>query len=269
VLWGNAGNDLLNGGTGTGADTLLGDAGTDVLEGMDGNDMLSDSGGNNLFNGGAGNDTMTGNSGNELFIGGAGNDTINTGSGADIIAFNRGDGQDTVVASTGTDNTINLGGGIRYSDLKFTKSGNNLVLGVGGSSEQVTLQNWYNGTTNKSVIDLQVIEEASADFDANSADPLLNRKIQRFDFQGLVNRFDQAGAPNAWALTNALLDMHLAGSDTDAIGGDLAYRYGLAGSLAGIALTPAQGIMADPGFGSAPQQLQPLQQLQNGLVKLS
>ena len=68
---------------------------------------------------------------------------------------------------------------------------------------------------------------------------------------------------------NSLLDAHLAGSDTDALGGDLAYRYGLAGSLAGLALTPVQGILADPGFGAAPQQLQSLQQLQNGLVKLS
>ena len=71
-----------------------------------------------------------------------------------------------------------------------------------------------------------------------------------------------------WAVMNTLLDAHLAGSDTDALGGDLAYRYGLAGSLAELALTPVQGILAGPRFGSAPQQLQSLAQLQNSLVKL-
>ena len=34
-------------------------------------------------------------------------------------------------------------------------------------------------------------------------------------------------------------------------------------------MTAAQGILADPGFGTAPQQLQPLQDLQNGVIKLS
>ena len=63
--------------------------------------------------------------------------------------------------------------------------------------------------------------------------------------------------------------MHLAGSDTDAIGGDLAYRYGLAGSLAGLAFTPVQNELSSEQFGSAPQTLQPLANLQSGLVKLS
>ncbi len=40
-------------------------------------------------------------------------------------------------------------------------------------------------------------------------------------------------------LTNALLDAHLAGSDTEAIGGDLAYRYGLNGGLTSIGLAQA------------------------------
>jgi hypothetical protein len=68
---------------------------------------------------------------------------------------------------------------------------------------------------------------------------------------------------------NTLLDAHLAGSDTEALGGDLAYRYGLTGSLAGLALTPAQGTLSSAQFGSAPQSLQPLAGLQEGLVNLS
>jgi hypothetical protein len=70
-------------------------------------------------------------------------------------------------------------------------------------------------------------------------------------------------------MTNALLDAHLAGSDTEALGGDLAYRYGLAGTLAGIGTGPAQAVLGDPRFGSGAQSLQPLSALQEGLVKLS
>ena len=68
---------------------------------------------------------------------------------------------------------------------------------------------------------------------------------------------------------NTLLDAHLAGSDTEALGGDLAYRYGLTGSLAGLAMTPEQGTLSSAQFGSAPQSFQPLAGLQEGLVKLS
>lgn len=68
---------------------------------------------------------------------------------------------------------------------------------------------------------------------------------------------------------NVLLDKHLASSDSEALGGDLAYRYGLDGSLAGLALTPVQSILSSAQFGAAPQTLQPLAGLQEGLVKLS
>jgi hypothetical protein len=269
ALTGGAGNDLLNGGTGTGADSLKGDAGNDVLEGMDGNDTLTDTGGNNLFNGGAGADSMTGNTGNEFFAGGAGNDTINTGTGADIIAFNRGDGQDIVNASAGVDNTLNLGGGIRYTDLLLTKSGKNLVLNVGGAGESITFANWYTSAANHSVSNLQVIVAANSDYSAASADPLVNSKIENFNFLGLVSRFDQAGAPSSWSAMNSLLDTHLASSDTAALGGDLAYQYGANGSLAGLALTPVQGELASAQFGTSAQTLQPLAGLQEGMVKLS
>jgi Ca2+-binding RTX toxin-like protein len=269
TLTGGVGNDLLNGGSGTGVDTINGDAGYDVLEGMDGNDILADTAGNNLFNGGAGNDTMTGNSGNELFIGGAGNDTINTGTGADIVAFNRGDGQDTVNLSTGGDNTLSLGGGIRYSDLTLTKSGNDLLFNLGGSSEKVTFAGWYASTANRSVSMLQMIVEACADFDANSSDPLVNKKVASFDFLGIVDQFDAGGQTSNWAVTNALLTEHLAGSDTEAMGGDLAYRYGLNGSLANIGFDPAVALMSSGAYGTAAQTLQPTATLEDGIKRLS
>lgn len=266
---GNSLNNLLTGNDA--ANTLTGGAGNDILQGAAGNDNLTDTSGNNFFNGGLGADILKGGTGNELFIGGLGNDTIATSSGYDVIAFNKGDGQDTITASTTIDNTISLGGGIRYEDLSLSKSGNNLVLNTGGS-DRITLTNWYSSTTNHSVLNLQVITEAMADFDANSADPLRNNKVETFNFDGLVNRFDQARvaspALTSWALSQALLDFHLSGSDDAALGGDLAYQYGKTGDLAAVGSTGAQNVINNTQFGSSQQAFQTVAGLQEGIIKL-
>ncbi|TAL21754.1 MAG: calcium-binding protein, partial [Nitrospirae bacterium] len=269
TLTGNAGANYLWGGLG--ADKLSGGAGADLLQGGADNDALSDSGGNNLLDGGAGVDTLTGNAGNELFIGGTGNDTLTTGTGADVLAFNRGDGQDIVKGSADTDNTLSLGGGIRYADLLFSKSSNNLVLTT-GAGENITFQNWYAATPNHSVLTLQVIAEAMAGYDANSTDTLLNKKVQEFDFTALVNAFDAARTANStlksWNLMDSLLNAHLAASDTMALGGDLAYQYGLNGSLTGMSLGAAQEVMSGAQFGSQTQALRPWAGLTGGAVQL-
>jgi len=267
LIRGNASTNLIVGGAGN--DCLEGGGGIDVLDGGSGNDVLRGSITNALLSGGAGNDTLWGGNGSEFYIGGNGNDSINPFSGLDIIAFNRGDGRDAIAASTGADNTISIGGGIRYRDLAFRKSANDLILDT-GAGEQITLQGWYAAAANKSVVNLQMIEEAAADFDAASADPLLNNKIEQFNFAGLAGRFDQALAATptltSWSLTNALLDFHIGDSDTAALGGDLAYQYGKAGSLAAVGLTAAQGILGSASFGSAPQALLPQSSLQVGVA---
>jgi Ca2+-binding RTX toxin-like protein len=252
LITGNSANNTLSGGAGTN--------GNDVLQGMAGNDTMSDTVGKNLFDGGAGTDTMTGGTANEFFAGGAGNDTITTGTGADIIAFNRNDGADTVAVSTGADNTISIGGGVTYADMRFAKSGNNLILKLGGT-DQITLTNWYAATTNKSVLTLQTVAEAMAGFNPASTDPLLNKKVTQFNFQGLVTAFDQALVQTPgltdWALTNAITSFQLAGSDTEALGGDLAYWYGKNGNFATLGVQPVQDILGAANFGSGQQTLQP------------
>ncbi len=120
VLNGNSAKNYLNGAVGN--DTIRGNGANDLLQGGIGNDIVSDNGGNNLLDGGTGTDMLTGNAGNELFIGGQGNDTITTGTGTDMIVFNKGDGQDTVKANVGADNTLSLGGGINYTDLTLSKT---------------------------------------------------------------------------------------------------------------------------------------------------
>ena len=266
---GNALDNLLTGNSAS--NTLTGNAGNDILQGLSGNDKLKDSAGNNLLDGGAGTDTLTGATGSELFIGGAGSDTLTTGAGYDIIAFNRGDGADTVVASTGADNTLSLGGGIRNQDLAFRKSSKNLILNT-GSGESITFRNWYSATGNRSVVTLQMIEEAAADFAPGGADPLRDNKVERFNFAGLATQFDQALAAKpaltSWALSNALATFATGGSETDALGGDLAYQYGRYGNLSNVGLGAAQALLGSAQFGQVNQAINQAG-LSDGAVKLS
>lgn len=223
---------------------------------------------NNLLNGGAGNDTLIGGGRNDLLIGGTGNDTLETGNGADIIAFNRGDGQDTVVASTGQDNTLSLGGGTRLGDLAFSHAGNDLILET-GASEQITFLDWYASLGNHSIASLQIIGN---DLSASTSGKPDNKTIRQFDFDKLVASYDQAVAANSttdhWALTNVLLDKHLEHSSGGALGGDLAWQYGMNGSLAMVSLNAAQDVLDNSSFGIKAQHLHKLSSSKDGVAML-
>jgi Ca2+-binding RTX toxin-like protein len=263
-LSGGDGNDLAWGAAGN--DTLAGGNGNDVLQGGDGNDAVGDAAGNNLLDGGAGADALTGASGRELLIGGKGDDTIAAGTGADVFAFNRGDGKDTIAAAAGADDTLSLGGGIRYADLGLRRIGNDLVLDAG--ADQVTLKDWYAASGNHRIAQLQVVTDASTDYLASSADPTRNRRVARFDFAQLAAGFDAALAANPsltrWAVADALAGAFAGGSDTAALGGDLAYQYGRSGTLAGVGFDAAGAILSDANFAIAPQALLPAATLAAG-----
>ncbi len=277
VLYGGTGDETIEAKgandvvfAGAGNDTLKGGSGNDLLQGGEGKDVLRGGDGRDLLDGGTGGDEIVAGKGSDVIAGGQGNDTVRTGSGADIILFNRGDGSDTLIADRAGDNTLSLGGGIRYADLSLAKSGKDLVVGTGGDDRMV-LKDWYGGK--RSILNLQVILDASRDFDAESVDPLRNRKVETFDFAGLVGAFDRARAVSpgltSWALTNALLQFHIAGRDDAAIGGDLAYWYGNKGSFAGMSIAAAQQVIGAAGFGSDAQSLRPFSGLQDGFIKLS
>ena len=253
-LAGGDGNDLLFGGGGQRHRSPAATAST-LLQGGDGNDTIGDTAGNSLLDGGLGADTITGSTARELVIGGKGDDVLSTGTGADVIAFNRGDGRDTLVAAAGADDTLSLGGGIRYADLGLTKVGNDLVLDAG--ADQVTLKDWYLAATNRRVASLQVVADASTDYAAASSDPTRNRRVARFDFAEIATAFDAARAANPsltrWTMAGALPDAFVAGSDTAALGGDLAYAFGHGGSLAAIGMGAASSILGNANFGLAAQ----------------
>lgn len=273
VLLGGKGNDRMSGGTGndylsggSGNDRLQGGSGVDILQGGSGNDRLRDSSGNGLLDGGSGNDKLVGNSANQFFAGGAGNDRIELGGGNDVIAYNRGDGSDTIVSGQGGNSTLSLGAGIRLDDLKFRRSGDNLVLLTGGG-DSITFEDWYRGARFQSVSTLQLITDGMS-----GSSSLLDQTVETYDFRKLVSAFDGAGkgkfGVSNWALTSSLAQFAMGGSDTEALGGDLANTYGTAGSLAGIAVSAAQDILNSSKFGNQSQTLHSKDELGSGTLKL-
>ncbi|MDP3261459.1 MAG: calcium-binding protein [Tabrizicola sp.] len=68
-------------------DTMFGDAGDNLINGMAGNDSLVGWAGADLLYGGAGNDTLRGSLGDDVLIGGSGADRIEGGAGRDTASY--------------------------------------------------------------------------------------------------------------------------------------------------------------------------------------
>ncbi len=236
-----------------GADYLYGDAGNDILRGGFDNDYLSDRAGAGLLDGGAGNDTLYAGTGIDIIIGGVGNDLYSTGAGNDLILFNQGDGFDILDRGDGGRDILSLGGGLSYSDLRFFKASTDLVLQT-GASDQITFRDWYASVPSRSVATLQVIIQPSSGNTSEGSDLTRGHKMESFDFSALVGAFDSARAANAsltsWTLSDALNTCRLAGSDTAAFGGDIAYQYGLLGTVDLVGTAKTFGLLSDPALGS-------------------
>jgi len=88
-----------------------------------------------------------------------------------------------------------------------------------------------------------------------------------------VTAFDAARTTNpsltTWALSGALVAQYLSGSDTAALGGDLAYQYGRYGNESNLSYTPASSILGSSSFGTAAQTLQSPANLQDSTPRLS
>ncbi len=110
--------------------------------------------GNTLANelyGNSGNNVLTGNGGSDTLNGGAGTDTLVGGAGNDTYQFGRGYGADLVQENDGTSGNTDIArflAGISEYQLWFQRTGNNLVATVIGTSDKLTVQNWYLGNAN-------------------------------------------------------------------------------------------------------------------------
>jgi Ca2+-binding RTX toxin-like protein len=119
---------------------LDGDDGNNYLYGGPAPEMINGKGGDDVLFGGDGNDTLDGGSGNDVLAGGAGHNTFR---------FGRGGGMDRIdpagPATTGQagPNSLVLGSGIAPSDLVLRQVGPDLVLGIAGTADQLTLAQFF------------------------------------------------------------------------------------------------------------------------------
>ena len=101
---------------------------------------------------------MFGGAGNDTIDGGTGNDYVWGNGGSDTYLFGRGDGQDflrNVLYESGTyyfendygstTDVLRFKSGITAADLDVVRSGENLILKIRGTSDQVTLEAFFYG----------------------------------------------------------------------------------------------------------------------------
>ncbi len=150
ALSGNGGNDTLYGADGN--DTLDGGAGSDLLKGENGNDMLLGGDGADTLYGGLGNDNFDSGAGNDVMVGNIYDGYWGTynGSGNDTYLFGLGDGQDTIYDDDTTSGNVDkliFKAGILPSDVSVSRSGNDLVLKIVGTTDQVTVNSYFANET--------------------------------------------------------------------------------------------------------------------------
>jgi Ca2+-binding RTX toxin-like protein len=104
---------------------------------------------NNTLTGNGASNVLTGGGGNDMFRGNAGNDTLDGGNGNDTYLFDRGDGQDFVRDNSGTADKFLYDSGIDPLDLVISHQANDLRLAIHGSTDSVTIRNWYTGSSNR------------------------------------------------------------------------------------------------------------------------
>lgn len=166
-LIGGAGNDTLIGGIGIdtlsgglGDDTFVVDSTSDVIQENvgEGNDSVQSSATytlvanvDNLTLTGAGTINGTGNALANRLRGNSASNILTGLAGNDTYLFGRGGGADTVVdndSTAGNQDMLLLDAGIIYDQLWFKHIGSALEVSVIGTTDKLTISNWYGGATN-------------------------------------------------------------------------------------------------------------------------
>jgi Ca2+-binding RTX toxin-like protein len=104
---------------------------------------------NNVMIGNSATNVLSGANGADTLRGGHGDDTVNGGGGNDTYLFGRGEGQDLLQDSGGAADKILYDGGINPLDLVISRQANDLRLSIHGSTDTVTVQNWFTSSSNR------------------------------------------------------------------------------------------------------------------------
>ncbi|HKJ71373.1 MAG TPA: calcium-binding protein [Gammaproteobacteria bacterium] len=287
-LYGSGGNDAQLGGRGH--DELTGDAGNDLMAGAPGNDELEAACGSDVvaFNRGDGRDRVE--TGEHL-----GKLTLSLGGGIALEDLTlRRRGEDLVLGvgprqghprdpeKAGKEDDGGEGGhsneasgaagqgrasqGRDDDRSKAGKDEHDESPERCGPRDALVLAEWYedDGEHRPESATLQMVTEATDGYDPTADSERLSHKLNRYDFTRIVEAFDQAradgkgrgGKARRWEAMDAALDNHLEGSDSEALGGELAHRYGVKGSLDGASRQTVLATLADERFGEKPQSLQ-------------
>jgi len=97
------------------------------------------------FGAGAGDDILQGGEGNDTLDGGAGKDTLYGGAGTDGYVFGKGYGQDQIAddgSGDGSDVVI-MNAGLSPQQVSVRRSGNDLVLGIDGEADRLTIASYF------------------------------------------------------------------------------------------------------------------------------
>ena len=184
TLTGGAGNDTLIGGAGR--DTMVGGAGDDTYVVDVANDTVTEllnegtdtvlaavtltvgsnvenltltgtaainATGNadaNVLTGNGAANTLSGLAGNDTYDGGAGNDTLtdNSTTSSDVYRWGVGQGNDAITDAGGADR-IEIATGVTASQITLTRAANDLLVGITGAVDVLTVKGWYTGTVNR------------------------------------------------------------------------------------------------------------------------
>ncbi|HEX5356676.1 MAG TPA: calcium-binding protein [Aquabacterium sp.] len=128
---------------------------------------------NNTLWGLGGNDSLSGYEGADQFYGGAGNDTLVGGTGNDSYYFSRGEGADVILESdttAGNSDKLLMQGNISANQLWFTRSSNDLLISVIGTTDSVRVGLWYQGA----VYRVETITAGGKTLSANNVQQLVN-----------------------------------------------------------------------------------------------
>lgn len=73
-------------------------------------------------------------------------------------------------------NVLSLGRGICDGNLRLSKTRDNLVL-TAAAVDSITLQNWYAAGAKHEFVTLQLVDQASSDYEASYSNVVVNSKV--------------------------------------------------------------------------------------------
>lgn len=136
-----------------GDDVIQGSSASDTITGQAGNDTLIGNGGDDIIDGGVGDDRLIGSTGWEYYnedgqwLKRRSTSSAVDANGSDTYLFGRGDGQDTVIDGDYTEgnvDTLQFKEGVAPSDVRLVRNEQDLILEIRGSTDQITLKQYFN-----------------------------------------------------------------------------------------------------------------------------